>query len=306
MSFAEQERALFDLLFDSELRSRFTREGVGALASYDLQEDEQADFVTIRPDALELDAKMRRDFLLAHLCRAFPLSFAMTSSLQSGMTGLKALVDTETMRASPVARASVYGKRLRDYLSGSEEIKQDEKPLVISIVEAELGMAWTAAALKDEVIAGSSPASEDEAVPDDWAIQPMRLADFVSASIIPQSYGALKKLLCQGPDTELWNSLKQVPLSRNQRRTALSSEAPRLLVMRAVTSHVSSCEPVIEHKTVELSDGFAPLLQHINGQTSVENLLQQFRQAGASEQMAEGVRQGFRQLVDNGMLQVAA
>lgn len=303
MSFREQERALFDLLFEEGLRQRFRQQGSNALSDYDLSEAEQADFRVIRVDALELDAAMRRDFLLSHICRAYPASFALASSLQGGLELLKALVDRETMRTPPVERAAAYGKRLRDSLSAGNDIDEREKPLIIAIVEAELGMAWTAAALKGEILSGREVEEEQDTIADDWMESPMRLADFVSASIIPVSYVQLKRAICRAEDTVLWNQLKQAPLGKNQRRSTLASEAPRLLVVRALMAQHSSCEPVVEHRTVELSDGFAPLFQHIDGTSSIDSLLQQFRQAGANDQLVEGVRSGFRQLVAYGMLQ---
>jgi hypothetical protein len=98
MSFEEQERALFDLLFDNDLRDNFCQDSGNALHAYDLTEEERADFATIRPDALLLDAKMRRNILLTHICRAFPVSFAIVSSLDDGKAILKKLIDTNIMR----------------------------------------------------------------------------------------------------------------------------------------------------------------------------------------------------------------
>ena len=44
MSFEEQERALFDLLFDNVIRQQFCKDPVAALIDYDLDEAEIADF----------------------------------------------------------------------------------------------------------------------------------------------------------------------------------------------------------------------------------------------------------------------
>ena len=51
MSFIEQERALFDLLFNAELREAFLSKRCAALSSYALTPQELADFEMIRPDA---------------------------------------------------------------------------------------------------------------------------------------------------------------------------------------------------------------------------------------------------------------
>ena len=49
MSFAEQERALFDLLFDTALRERFIKNDSIALTEYQLTTEELADFAVIKP-----------------------------------------------------------------------------------------------------------------------------------------------------------------------------------------------------------------------------------------------------------------
>jgi hypothetical protein len=44
MSFFEQERALFDLLFDTPLREKFIKNSTTALSDYSLSAEELADF----------------------------------------------------------------------------------------------------------------------------------------------------------------------------------------------------------------------------------------------------------------------
>lgn len=306
MSFAEQERVLFDLLFDSELRENFSRQGVEALSAYALDDAERRDFSVVRSDALEMDARMRRDLLLTHVCRSYPVSFAVVSSLPGGLDLIKGLIDTETMRSPPLERLVVFGRRLRDSLARQGLVNEAELPRTAAIVEAELGMSWTAAALKGEMLSGGEAPNDSGTVPVDWCEHPVCLGDYVSASILPGPYDELKSAFCHAGDTQLWNYLKQSPVSKTQRRRILDRENPRLLVLRATVKHKSLCEPVVEHRTVELSEGFAPLLQHIDGSTAVDKLLQQFSQAGADEKLLAGVKAGFRQLYENGMLRRAA
>jgi hypothetical protein len=77
---------------------------------------------------------------------------------------------------------------------------------------------------------------------------------------------------------------------------------PRVLVARAVVTQDSRCEPMADHRTVELSEGFASLLGHVDGTLSVAAMLQQLRQAGADEGLLGSVQEGFRQLGQQGML----
>ncbi len=304
MSFAEQERALFDLLFDKVIRQQFCNDSVAALSDYDLDEAEIADFNQIRPDALVLDAKMRRNILLTHICRAFPISFAIVSSLNDGRSLLKNLVDTQTMRTSSLERSTVFGKRLRDELARFTFDAQAEQAMIIAILEAELAMALTGASLKREVLESGQKPGEILPVAEDWSSRAIELAAHVGAVIIPQPYADLKRAFCIVSDTELWTHLGHSPVSKKLRNKVLQNEAPRLLVIRARISHMSHCDPTVNHQTAELSDGFAPLFQHINGSMSVEQILAQLQQTGAPEQILQGVRAGFLRLLAFGMLKL--
>ena len=74
------------------------------------------------------------------------------------------------------------------------------------------------------------------------------------------------------------------------------------MVSRAQIDHMSMCEPTVRHQTTELSEGFAPLFQHINGTNSINTILLQLKQAGASDNILDGVKRGFYQLLETGML----
>ena len=305
MSFKEQERALFDLLFNKVLRERFCSEGLVALTDYGLDPAEQDDFSKIRPDALVLDVDMRVYMILTHICRAFPLSFSLVSSLTAGNDLLKSLVDVKTMRKKPSERATTFGTRLREKLTDIDSVIATEKTLIIAILEAELGMALTSASLKHEILENNEiPDKEHALLRRDWADKPVKLAAYVSAALIPQSYAQLKKALCPCADAHLWKHLSRTPLSNSQRKKVLQQEDPRLLVTRAYVARLSSCEPMVEHKTAELSQGFAHLFQYVNGTNSVEQILAQLKNAGAEEKMLQGVRSGFQQLVETGMLEL--
>lgn len=303
MSFEEQERALFDLLFDRSLRQRFCDDSVAALSQYTLDENERNDFVAIRPDALKLDADIRVDLLLSHFCRTFPISFSIVSSVVAGLDILKGLIDAQTMRTSPVERPTIFGGRLRDGLNIMPFESADEQAKVLAIFEAELGMAWTSASLKREVLDNGLSAITPAQTGQDWVSRRVKLAPYVCAAILPESYSVLKKLFCPNADCDLWRSLSKTPLSASRRRKILENDEPRLFVARAHVSHMSRCEPTIDQKTAELSEGFASLFQHVNGSSSVEQILSQLKQIGAPEQMLEGVESAFKQLLETGMLE---
>ena len=137
MSFLEQERALFDLLYDNDVRESFCKGSIAALKQYDLSDEELKDFSVIRTDALQLDARIRADLLLSHFCRAFPVSFSLIASLDDGLGFLKSLIDIETMRTEVLDRTTTLGKRIGQSLTSFKFHSTDEQAKVSAILEAE-------------------------------------------------------------------------------------------------------------------------------------------------------------------------
>lgn len=301
MSLALQEQLLFELLFDRALRERFAQEGVSALAGRGLDDHALHDFSAIRPEALTLDATMRGGFILSQFCRSYPLSFSLVSSLPQGLDLLRALVDVQTMRAVPLERVVTFGLRLKENVAQRTLSSARERALVVSVLDAEIGMAWTAAALKKDVLAGRSPA-EPAVVPDDWRQRRVAMAPFVSAAVIPAPHAWLKASLCAETGAGLWRLLSRQPLSASERQRVLQAADVRVLVARATVAQASACEPVTEHVTVELPEGFASLLGHVDGTVAVDDILRQLQQAGAGEDLLASVQEGFRQLWQQGML----
>ena len=305
MSFREQERALFDLLFDQSLRENFCKDSTTAFSEYELDDDELNDFKEIRPGALELDASMRGYLILTHICRQFPVTFSLVSSLQNGITLLQGLINLQTMRCHPTKRATVFASQLREQLPACEIDSDKELAMITAILEAELGMAWTSATLKQKVLEGELPSENINQIDEDWLNEPIKLAAYVSAAIIPQSYVKLKETLCPCEDTALWAHLSKTQISASLRKKTLATEEPKLFITRAHVSTLSRCEPTVDHQTAELTEGFAPLFQHVNGTNTTGQILDQLKQAGAANEILQGVEAGFQQLLTSGMLELA-
>ena len=302
MSFEQQESVLFALLFNRELRDRFCQDRTHALRQYDLDESELEDFKAIRPEALQLDAAMRADLILSHICKSFPISFSIIASFPKGLDVLKQLIDIDTMRSKPIERATVFGNRLGQNYSEFAFSSDQERAIAKAILEAELGMAWTGASLKQVVLDNGDIPNNNVELDQDWINKPIKLAAYVSASVLPQSYAKIKQRLCKVEDDCLWRHLNKTAPSVSLRKKTLLTEDPRLLVAQAQVCRVSKCEPVIEHITMELSEGFAPLFQHVNGSMSVAQILEQLKLIGAQEQMLHSIQTAFQQLLEAGML----
>lgn len=307
MSFRAQEQALFDLLFDTNLRERFCRDPRRALAAYGLSEAEQRDFDAIRPDGLRFDAELRVDLILAQACRTYPLTFSLASSLSDGVAMLRELVDVQTMRTPPNKRFTRFGMRYREKLA--TRLARENFPAAmqtdwLAIVDAEVGMAWTAAGLR-QVALGALVPEERGDIPADWTDRPVKVADHVSASMLPAPYERLKQALCPCTGAGLWHHLGLEPLPVRVRDGILRERDPRVLAARARLVQASACEPVADHVIAELAEGFAPLLSHLDGRQTVRSLLRALREAGAPEALLASVESGFGQLIRSGMLALA-
>ncbi|RZU48258.1 hypothetical protein EV700_0049 [Fluviicoccus keumensis] len=305
MSLHAQEEVLFHLLFDRRLRDRFRRDPATALASYRLSAEEIRDFAAIRHDALEFEAGLRAGLILSQLCRSFPLSFSLVSSLHGGLETLKALIDTDTMQEHPLERATAFAARLRAWIDEDSPEPEDVRGGVLDILDAETGMARSSAIVRFMTMQDESAPEADAAIPEHWENLRLTLATGVDAARLPRPYAELKACLCAGGGAELWRRLERQPLTAADRDHALRAENPRLLVSRAVIIGNSRCEPEVEHRFLELPDGFSALVGHLDGETDVAAILTQMRAAGAADPLLSGIRQGFRELLANGMLTCA-
>jgi hypothetical protein len=302
MSFIEQERALFDLLFDKQLRDAFISDGNTSLVEYELDQDELGDFKTIRPDALEIDCNIRINLVLSQVCRAYPVSFTLLSSIPDGFEQLKILVNPALMKTPHTDRNSHFGESLLNNANSFNISDESLRAKIFAYVATERGMAISASLLKEDVINGKYNLDSVENASDEQMEKPTSLAPFVSASLLPSSYMTIKKDICKVRESSLWRYLSKTPLDKKEFARVLSNDDPRLLVTRAyVTSH-SNFDPVIDQKTIELPEGFSFLFQYIDGNFSINHILEQMKQTGAEEKMLKSIQSAFIQLIELGVL----
>src|SRR3954451_17742762 len=198
MSFAEQERALFDLLFDEGLRALFLKQPEQALASYELSDDERADFASVDAFGLETDAHLRRELIMHRLCRALPLSFSIVSSRADGLARVRKLVTRDHVRATAATRTARFGDLLRSFVLSDTFASERERSMCAAIVEVERSLARAAASLRERALAGEDMreksavssrtlerASEER--PDDWLERPIAFAPFLCVALLPRS-----------------------------------------------------------------------------------------------------------------------
>ncbi|HNJ87813.1 MAG TPA: hypothetical protein PKU92_14585, partial [Agitococcus sp.] len=269
-------------------------------SNYQLSTQEQADFIGINPHALALDVRVRVDLILSQWCRSLPLTFSLVSSLSNGLALLKELVDSQTMLQAPNDRIVYFVTRLRQQLIAQPQIDLQELSLLVAVLDAELGMASTSRLLKQAVINEQEIATTQSEPFNSQA--KITIADYVSASLLPLPYQQLKQALCPCSGAELWRSLNKQPLSAKQRQQLWTQGEAHLFVAKAKVAMVSLCEPHIEHDTAELAEGFANLLSHVDGSMSVDDILQQLQQIGATPLLLTNIQQGFKLLWERGMI----
>lgn len=304
MSFIEQERAMRDLLFDAGLREQFSAQGVAALSAYQLSDEEQSDFLSIRIDALKIDAGMRVFMLLSQLAAEMPVSIVIMSAFEKGIEAVKAMVNIELIKTPTYERGALLGTEIRDWLADRAMPDQKLQSMLLAYVGAEIAVNWSRSGLQKAIMKQEYIAQDISEIPGDWKQKPIELVQYVSAVIVPRSYDGIKKMLCRAAGDQLWSHTSKNPLALEQLQTLLGDEDPRLLVSRAIATQQAVIDPGVGIQTIELSEGFASLMQYINGQYSTDFILQQLNAAGAPDQMLQGVEAGFLELLKTGMTRI--
>ncbi len=304
MSLREQERALFDLLFDRDLRARFGTDPAAALADYDLDRAERHDFSLVRYSALETDARMRVYMLLAQLCRELPVSFALASSLPDAAGRFRALVDRDLLDVPVALRAAEYGERLVQFARLELAESPERQAQVIALMGAEIAMARTGGSLRQLDADLAAGWGAPDALPADWPARPAAIAPHSCAVVVPRAYDSVHGALCAVCPEALWGHLDQHPVTPEQVGAALRPEDPRLLLASHFLTRPERCVPPLSRRRLEVSAGFAPLLRYLDGRNCIDDILRQLAQAGATEDMLPAVRAGFEELCRAGIVRL--
>ena len=156
--------------------------------------------------------------------------------------------------------------------------------------------------LKEAVVNGNDYIERVDNVDDKQMEQSVKLAPFVSASLLPSSYMTIKKDICKVTETSLWRHLGNTPLDKDEFDRVLSNDNPRLFVTRAYVKSHSIFDPVIDQKIIELPEGFSFLFEFVDGNFSINHIMEQMKQTGAEEKMLQSIRSAFMQLDELGML----
>lgn len=304
MSFQEQERALFDLLFEAGLRQRFTDDKTSVLMAYELENHERQELLTLCPKRLHADATMRRNLLLSQFGKSYPLSYALLSALEEGLQSCERWINADAMRQAPLQRAVSFGQAMRLWLQNYAWPDNETQQTALRIQEAELSLCWTLAQRHEASLGTQAPIHQDAVLPNNWLLQPIRIAPYVNAALLPGSYQSLLEAFCPAPHGQLLRHLKDQPWTLQQLSNHWQNTPLELLVARAVINHASAIDPGMHHLSLQLSEGFAPLFQHINGHNSTQAILDGLAQSGAPESLLASIQRGFAELLRLKMIKV--
>lgn len=328
MSFSMQEQALFELLFDEDFRTEFAQDRHSALSLLGLNDQEIADFLPLRLDALQLEADARRRMILSQLTTHMPLSIALLSSFDNGFETIIGQLKAFIIRAQGFDRVALLTQQLLFIIDDFAFINAQDKQLLQSILDLERCFALQQVAMlktlptdcakpSQDNLAQNKPAKNSLAEPKSTEFKTtakpnlcdsavLALSPLLEVNHLPLSYWQLKRSLCSVEPSLLWRELQHNPVLMEQRLNILASmtqdssccviSLPRLLA-------ASATDPMFELHIIEMIEGFIPLLNRINQQRSSNDILQMFSSAGADDNTIRQARQGFQTLLDEGCIQ---
>jgi hypothetical protein len=298
MSLQQQEQVMLALLFDESFRDAFCSNKTQALARFPLSDEEKNDFFCIKNAGLQFDAQLRIDLILSQLTRHFPLTFTLLSSFSGGMQHLKKIINVAYIQQKPADRAVYIARQIASFFSQCPFASQQDYDACTGIFHSEQQRAILIRQLT--VAETVPPLSAYMPLPLLWQQQKITLANYVSAVVLPMPYESLKAQLAIEPVCDLWQRMKEKPLTPSARQSMWQQADARVFISQAYVACHSSCERVIDFKTAEVSEGFAPLFNYINGEYTVDYILQQLALAGANTAMVKGIESSFKTLLENG------
>jgi hypothetical protein len=304
---AEQERALFALVFDPSAREDFLADPRGALARLGVPAHEHEDFLSLSRFGLQVDARDREVVVLGRLARSFPLTISAVSAFDEGLARVRALVGVGHFAVPADERPARFGAALLACVSDLDGPTVAERGLLLAVARWEATLAHLGASARAAARQGEQkpePASTD-APPADWEDRPLALAPYLAVVRMPVSLSELTRALLPCRAEALWAHVRQSPLPRDRVRRAAASKGEGWIALgRAVVVHASTTDAEVIHRTVELAAGFEAFLARIDGRRTARTLLQAFVSAGAPPRLVEGVRAGLLRLVREDMLRL--
>ena len=146
-----QYQTLLRLLFDDGLRTAFASDPIGALRGAGLDDADLAPLAAADPTGIELDADIRSDYLMAALCRSYPIAAAAVGAVPGGASRLRAFLATPALFVPVGERTRAFGEHIASLVP---TLPAAAAALVTACLGLERARADNAAALRAAVQAG--------------------------------------------------------------------------------------------------------------------------------------------------------
>lgn len=263
MSTATQHAFLVRLLFDEELREAFFDDPEATASREGLAPDDLDALKTIDRTGLELDAAMRRDYLMSALCRPYPLTAAALGSLPGGPRRLAAFLTSPRLLADPSTRSEAFGEHLSRLLSFGTLMPPVWDGLIESVLAFERGLVREAAALRRSVEQGGAV----PVVTRQRGAGPVALPAFTFAVELPVPTALIRGALEQVGAESAWHHISAGRLSSQRLLTvARADPLPVTLLARATVVGTPAGSVVeVTHLTAELHGRRAAFFAALDG-----------------------------------------
>jgi uncharacterized protein (UPF0276 family) len=272
-----QHKALLAACLDPEIQDNL---GESAMAAWEVllpQAEDRAPFVGVSAAGLRLDGRYRRQYLMAALCRSWPLSTGALAAL-FGAGALVAFLASPKMTAEPAVRNLAFGDHLQRLVDGVS-LREPAKGLIESLLALERGLIEGAAEVRQEVQAGRvvPDVRAPGRAPDDRE-RPL-LPPFFRAFVLPQPPALIRVALRLPDDPNAWEAISGgLPDKGRLRALARGIPCPTTLLARAhvesiVPSPVPQIAPLIEvgHRVAEVRGHLGSLLAQVDGEHRFED-----------------------------------
>ncbi|MCK6521127.1 hypothetical protein L6R49_06765 [Myxococcota bacterium] len=269
------------LLFDEDLRAAFARDRESVLHEHGLAEVERARFRQMSLSGLAADAEGRRRYLMAALCRPYPLSAAAIGA--GDPRALSRFLASPALFAPLAERSARFG----DHLSGLLDALEDQLPeaaggLIRAVLSVERAMVDNAAALRDAAGRGEAPSPPSPPSSAQLKRGHLRLPPYLLVAELPAPTELIRAALGGVGPEDVFPRLEAGQVSRDRLITvARADEQPVTVICRGVVvgqSHeragAGGLSPLVEvkHLRVELGGRQAPLLRALQAEPTLKDL----------------------------------
>lgn len=236
MSTARAHEFLLRLLFDEDLRERFFEDRLEATLEEGLTEDERTMFDRIDRHGLELDAAMRRTYLMSALCRSYPLSAAALGSLPRGPESLSAFLASPKLLGETSVRTEAFGEHLTRLV---EMNASGASPVLLSLVGAllsfERGVASEAARVRRAVEDGGEAPEVEKPTASSLRTRAVVLPPHLVVAELPVPLAVVRTALDHVGPEDAWHRIAAGRLSSARLMSAARADPmPITLLARAV------------------------------------------------------------------------